>query len=101
MCCCALIIAYYLFIPPIVSIACLLVDVIINAILYNHSSKIISSLDLKGSDEYTNELFQILINQFSVNLSITLGNIISSSIVIIIFSLLIFYMKKNDYKIDL
>ena len=100
-CCCLFIIEYYLFIPPIVSIICLFVDVILNAILYLHSSKIISSLDLKGSDEYTNELFQILINQFSANLSISLGNIISSCIVIIIFSLLIFFMKKNNYKIDL
>ena len=94
-CCCLFIIAYYLFIPPIVSIVCLLVDVILNALLYHHSSKIISSLDLKGSDEHTNELFQILINQFSVNLSISLGNIISSLIVIFIFSLLILYMKKK------
>ena len=90
---------YYIFIFPIICIACLFIDVILNIILYQHSFNILSYLDFKGSDEYTNELSKILINEFSINTSISLGNIISSSIIIMILIITIgFFCLKNIKK---
>ena len=91
---------FYIYGTIILSTLSLLIDFILCVIIFISSLKIRSKLDIKGSDAFTNELFQKIIDDYDINYKFSRANTIILGIISVLCLLLLINFVNNCRKRD-